>query len=358
MPVSARVRTRIDPAAPRARGRTVAALAAASTLLLAGCGDRTDDASTIIRTTTVIAGAGVIGLERDTSQACPLPSRPDPGADRRVTHAAGVTEVPADPQRIVVLGSSALDAACATGLWERVVGATTLPGPSPQPDYLGYGVERIPSVGLAGAPDPALIAQLRPDLILGTAGSAGAAGYPALAAIAPTVLAGADRGWAAEFAGLAAGLNRSDAAEAALAAYRTESADIGADPAVAAAQSQASVIRFTADTITVQGSDSFAGGVLADVGVRRPQNQRAASFTVAPQELAQVEGDVVFVMFDGDAGKAYGESVMRSDAWKELGAATDNRVFAVEDTVWHGSGLTAARALVTDLRLNLNGYVS
>lgn len=347
MPESARVRTRFPSA--------LVVFAAAGTLLLAGCGQQTDDASTIIRTTTNIAGAGVVGLERDTSRACPLPSRPDPGPGiRAVTHTGGVAQVPADPQRIVVLGTPALDAACALGLWERVVGATTLAGPAPQPDYLGYGVKRIPSVGADGAADPAMVAELDPDVIVGTAGGGDAA---ALAAVAPTVLAGTGSGWAAEFVGLAAGLGRAEVAEEALAAYRAEAAATGADPAVSAAQTQASVIRFGADSITVQGAGSFAGGVLTDIGVRRPQNQRAASFTVSPDQLDQVEGDVIFVLFDGDAGKDYGESVMRSDAWKELGAASDQRVFAVEDSVWHGGGVTAARALVTDVRMHLNGYV-
>ncbi|MFC8527073.1 ABC transporter substrate-binding protein [Nocardia sp. NPDC057227] len=349
MPVSARVRTRFLSASPR----TLVVLAA-GTLLLAGCGQQTDDASTIIRTTTNIAGAGVVGLERDTSQACPLPSRPDPGpGTRAVTHTGGVAQVPADPQRIVVLGTPALDAACALGLWERVVGTTSPDGP--QPDYLGYGVKRIASVGPDGAPDPARIAELDPDVIIGTQGQGD---YAALAAVAPTVLAGSGSGWAAEFVGLAAGLARAEVAEAALAGYRADAPAIGAEPAVAAAQSQASVIRFGADSITVQGTDTFAGGVLTDIGVRRPQNQRGASFTVGADDLDQVEGDVIFVLFDGEAGREYGESVLRSSAWKELGAATDQRVFAVEDSVWHGSGLVAARALLTDVRQNLNGYVT
>ncbi|WP_067658427.1 ABC transporter substrate-binding protein [Nocardia harenae] len=345
MPVSARVRTRLP---------SVLAMFAAAGTLLTGCGQQTDDATTIIRTTTNIAGAGVVGLERDTSQACPLPSRPDAGS-RPVTHTGGVTQVPADPQRIVVLGTPALDAACALGLWERVVGTTTLTGPVPQPDYLGYGVKRIPSVGPDGAPDPARIAELDPDVIIGTQGQGD---YAALAAVAPTVLAGTGSGWAAEFVGLAAGLARAGAAEAVLAEYRADAPAIGAEPAVAAAQSQASVVRFGADSITVLGTDSFAGGVLTDIGVRRPQNQRGASFTVPADELERVEGDVIFVLFDGEAGREYGESVLRSDAWKELGAASDQRVFAVEDAVWHGSGPTAARAVLTDVRQNLNGYVT
>ncbi|WP_280501593.1 ABC transporter substrate-binding protein, partial [Nocardia farcinica] len=234
-----------DSAPAHTRNRTVAtrfgvaAVAAAAALALTGCGDRSDDASTIVRTTTNIAGAGVVGLERDTTHACPLPSAPDqPSGTRPVTHAAGVSEVPADPQRIVVLSTSALDAVCALGLWERVVGATVLDGPRPQPQYLGTGVLEIPPVGGAGEPDLARIADLDPDLILGEA-PAGAAGFDALGAIAPTVLVGEPVSWQATFTAYAAGMGRERAAAEALDGYRQQARDLGAE--LAAAESQASV---------------------------------------------------------------------------------------------------------------------
>ncbi|MEU2174738.1 ABC transporter substrate-binding protein [Nocardia sp. NPDC019219] len=334
-----------------------AVVAAAAAILVAGCGGTTDDSASIVRTTTNIAGAGVVGLERDTTRACALPSAPDPGEPTRsVTHAAGVSEVPTDPQRIVVLTTSALDAVCALGLWERVVGTVTMDGPSPQPAYLGTGVLKIPGVGTAEQPDPARIANLHPDLILGEI-SAGTATFTALQAIAPTVLVGSNNSWQAEFAAFAAGLGRRGAAETALQNYRTEARDTGA--ALAAGQTQASVVRFTADTERVQGSDSFSGQVLGDAGVQRPAAQRGASFDVREDEFAtKVEGDVIYVILAGPEGKKHGEAVLRGDDWKDLGAATDRRVFAVEDSVWHGEGLTAARALLTDLRNTLNGYVT
>ncbi|WP_406280929.1 ABC transporter substrate-binding protein [Nocardia sp. NBC_00881] len=338
--------------------RVVAVAAVCATVLAAGCGGESDNDASIVRTTTNIAGAGVVGLERDTTRACALPSAPDPtsGSTRTVTHAAGVSEVPADPQRIVVLSTSALDAVCALGLWERVIGAVTIDGPGPQPAYLGTGVLKIPGVGSAAQPDPARIADLRPDLILGDIPT-GAAGFDALRAIAPTVLVGADNGWQAEFMALAAGLGRTDAAEAALRDYRTEARDTGTT--IAANQTQASVIRFTADSNRIQGSDSFSGQVLGDAGVRRPAAQRDASLDVPAGEFATaVEGDLIYVILAGAEGKQHGESVLRTDEWKDLGAATDHRVFAVEDTVWHGNGLTAARALLTDLRNTLNGFVT
>ncbi|MEV6140582.1 ABC transporter substrate-binding protein [Nocardia sp. NPDC051990] len=340
--------------AVRHGGSAVALLCTA--LLVAGCGQQ-DDASSIVRTTTNIAGAGVVGLERDTSQACPLPSAPDPsnGKTRTVTHAAGTSEVPADPQRVVVLSTSALDAACAVGLWERVVGAVPIDGPRSQPMYLGYGVLKIPTVGSAAQPDLEQIAALHPDLIIGDI-PGGPGGFAALQAIAPTVLADPESGWQAEFGTLAAGLSRSNAAATALENYHTEARETG--NALAASQTQASVIRFTAEQDQVQGSNSFAGQILADVGVQRPTAQRGTSFDVTEQDLIKVEGDIIYVIFAGESGEEHGKKVLRGDAWKDLGGASDKRVFAVEDTVWHGDGLTAARALLADLHSSLNGFVT
>lgn len=363
MPVSARVRTRFRRTAEQGRPARSRGIVAAAALLCvavvsAGCADKHDDASTIVRTTTNIAGAGVVGVARDTATACPLPSAPDPaaGATRSVTHAAGVTEVPADPQRIVVLTSSALDAACAVGLWERVAGAVTLDGARPQPMYLGYGVLKVPSVGPIGQPDPARIAELKPDLILGDVAPA-AGGYEALSAIAPTVLIGSGGSWQSDFAAYASGMGRRGAADTALTNYLTEARDVGT--AINARQSQASVLRFTADTTQVQGTDTFAAQILSDVGVQRPTAQRGTSYDITTDDLAtKAEGDIIYVMFAGEAGEDHGKQVLKSDQFEALGASTDRRVFAVDDSVWHTSGLTAARAVVTDLRNSLNGYVT
>lgn len=365
MPVSDAVRTRIrtfrDPNT-RSGKRTSRALrglaiAAAVCAAVAGCANTPDDSASIIRTTTNIAGAGVVGLERDTSRACALPSAPDPvsGSTRSVTHASGVSRVPADPQRIVVLSTSALDAVCAVGLWERVVGATTVGGTRPQPPYLGTGVLEIPAVGPAGQPDLAAIRNLDPDLILGGIPTA-TAGYQALQDIAPTVLVGDPADWRDEFTAYAAGLNRSDAAEAALQAYRTEATDTGRS--LAAHLTQASLVRFTADGSHALGNETFAAQVLADVGAYRPTAQRERSFELDESDLERAEGDLIYVMFAGADGREHGESVMRSDEWKELGAVTDNRVFAVDDALWHTTGLTAARAVLDDIRNTLNGYVN
>ncbi|MBM4473145.1 ABC transporter substrate-binding protein [Rhodococcus hoagii] len=326
------------------RSRRIAAVALATVALvgLAGCGSGTaDDASTIVRTTTKIAGAGVVNVERDTGNACAEPSPADPGA--------------ADPQRIVVLDTAALDAVCALGLQGRVVGTVTPDGADRQPSYLGPGVAALPGIGPAGAPDVDLVAKSAPDLIVGAAPA-----DPVLAdrlrALAPTAFVGADAVfWKNRFLATGEALGRSGAARQALDACTADAARIGND--LAAQQTQASVVRFGADSLAITGPGSFSGQVLADAGVQRPAYQRLEVAAEEIDDLGTAEGDVIYVSFDGPDGLEHGKSVMDSDEWYALGAVPDKRVFAVDDEIWNGgNGIVAARAVLADLQPSLNGY--
>lgn len=320
----------------------VTALAAGALVGLVGCGSATDDdASTVVRTTTKIAGAGVVNVERDTGAACAEPSPADPGA--------------ADPQRIVVLDTAALDAVCALGLQGRVVGAVTPEGTDRQPSYLGRGIAALPGIGVAGAPDVDLVAQSGPDLILG-ASPADPALADRLRALAPTAFVGADAVfWKDRFLATGEALGRSGAARQALDAYTTDAARIGNE--LGARQTQASVVRFDADSLAIMGPGSFSGQVLADAGVQRPPTQRLEVASEDVDDLGRAEGDLIYVGFDGPAGLEHGKSVMDSDDWYALGAVPDKRVFAVDDEIWNGgNGVVAARAVLADLQPSLNGY--
>lgn len=342
------------------------AIVGAAVLLASGCSDSAaeDNASTIVRSTTNIAGAGVVGNNRDTTGLCPSPAPVDPqgivGRERAVGSAEGIVDVPADPQRVVVLDAAALDASCAVGIWERVVGAATLDpdfrGDGDQELYLGTGLARVPGVGPVGSPDIDAIAALNPDLIIGADTVGDSSSYAALSALAPTVLTSSDGNWKNTFLQSAAALGRGQSAFDALAAFSADAEQTGRD--VDASQTQASVIRFLPDTIRADGTDSFAGEVLDEVGVRRPPNQRGGAVDISPDDLTAAEGDIVYVRFDGSAGEEHGTSIMKSGGWEDLGSSIDGRIFVVNDTVWSGSGVIAARAILADIRNSLNAYVS
>lgn len=341
-------------------------LAIGVALFTAGCStppSSSDDASTIVRSTTTIAGAGVVGNDRKTAGLCPEPAPLDPtgieGSVRPVGHSEGISNVPADPMRIVVLDAASLDATCAVGVWERVVGASTLDpdfrGDGDQELYLGPGIARVPSVGTLGAPDIDAVATLAPDLIIGS-DSLGRDAYAALSDIAPTVFTSSDDGWKGTFLQSAAALGRGRTGFDELARFSADAQQAGRD--IDATQTQASVVRFLPDSIVTDSTTSFAGQVLAEIGVQRPPAQRDGEVTVAPDDLLAAEGDIVYVRFDGDESESFGTEVLRSDPWLELGSVKDGRVFAVDDTVWSGSGIVAARAILADVQNSLNAYAS
>lgn len=346
-------------------------------LLLGGCGSSSDapvsapDGSSIITSTTRIAGAGVLGNDRRPDESCaPEPAALDEGpADREVSNATGhavkpplpeTTVVRADPQRIVVLAGDQLDALCALGLQSRVVAAALPDGSDDQPSYLGSVIHDVPGVGSRSDPDLAAIAAATPDLILGSAALT-PTDFPALSEIAPTVFGRAPgAAWRENLRTVGAATGRREAADALIESFDQAAEETGS--ANDATHFQASVVQFTDTTMRVFGAENFPASVLADVGLDRPAAQR---FTDKPYievgiteddlsnsaDLSLADGDIVYLSFATAEARDRAPEVMNSDAWKRLSAYRDNRVFAVNNEVWQtGEGIVAARGILADLR--------
>jgi iron complex transport system substrate-binding protein len=322
--------------------------------------------SSVITSTTQIAGAGVLGNQRRPDESCaPQPAEPDPGPATRTAHnAAGVqadvAQVPADPERIIVLSGDQLDALCALGLQSRIVAAALPDGSSSQPSYLGTVVHRLPGVGTRSSPDLGAIGAAKPDLILGSQALTPKL-YSALAAIAPTVFTGPPgAAWEDNLRGVGAATGRADAADGVIDGFTKKAHDDGA--AHDAAHYQASIVQFTENTIRVYGAENFPASVLATVGVDRPASQR---FTDKPYieigstdadlagtpDFSPADADLVYVSFASPAAKDRATTIFDSDWWRKLAATRDNRVFVVNNEIWQtGEGVVAARGVIDDLR--------
>jgi iron complex transport system substrate-binding protein len=349
---------------------SAAAATAISAALCTGCTTGSlgggSSPTSVITSTTQIAGAGVLGNQRRPDESCaPQPAEPDPGPPTRTAHnAAGVqpetAQVPADPQRIVVLSGDQLDALCALGLQSRVVAAALPDGSSSQPSYLGTVVHRLPGVGSRSSPDLAAIGAAKPDLILGSQALTPKL-YSALAAIAPTVFTGAPgAAWEDNLRGVGAATGRADAAGGVIDDFTKKAHDDGA--AHDAAHYQASVVQFTENTIRVYGAENFPASVLTTVGVDRPASQR---FTDKPYvelgstdadlagtpDFSAADADLVYVSFASPAAKDRAATIFDSDSWRKLAANRDSRIFAVNNEIWQtGEGVVAARGVIDDLR--------
>lgn len=126
------------------RSLAIALLTAAA---LSGCGSSTED------------GAGP-ALEEERA----LEEKADGAGPRLVEHVMGTTEVPADPERVVVLDTPHLDTALSLGV--TPVGSVQSDVAEGLPAYLGGRTEGIEIVGTIEEPDLEAISALDPDLIL------------------------------------------------------------------------------------------------------------------------------------------------------------------------------------------------
>ncbi|WP_283615323.1 iron-siderophore ABC transporter substrate-binding protein [Mycolicibacterium poriferae] len=349
-------------------------LAVVGVAALSGCGSGSDAPpdSSIITSTTRIAGAGVLGNDRRPDESCaPEPAPLEDGPPQReVRNATGhavsppipeTTMVPADPQRIVVLSGSQLDALCALGLQSRIVAAALPDGSGVQPAYLGSVIHDLPGAGSRSEPDLSAIRDADPDLILGSAALTPRI-HPELSEIAPTVFSGpAGTEWRETLRTVGAATGRPAAADTLIEQFDRAAATTGEQND--ATHFQASVVQFTDSTLRIFGVDNFPGSVLAAASVDRPATQR---FTDKPfdeigisdadmgndPDFSAADGDLVYVSFASDEAKQRGTEIMRSDAWKRLSAVRDDRVFAVNNAVWQsGQGLIAARGVLADLNL-------
>jgi iron complex transport system substrate-binding protein len=318
--------------------------------------------TSVITSTTKIAGAGVLGNQRRPDESCAAePARLDPEPPGEpVRHAAGQTDVVADPQRIVVLAGDQLDALCALGLQSRIVGAALPDDAAGQPSYLGTVVHAVPGVGTRTSPDLAGIAAAKPDLILGSQ-TLTPQDYNALSAIAPTVFTdAAGTAWEDNLRVVGAATGRAAAADTLVTDFVEQAGQTGV--ANDAAHFQASVVQLTENTMRVYGAANFPGSVLTAVGADRPASQR---FTDKPYveigtsdadlggspDFSAADGDIIYVSFASPAAKDRAAAVLESDAWHKLSANRDNRVFIVNNEVWQsGHGLIAARGILADLR--------
>ena len=115
--------------------------------------------------------------------ACGDETSADSGKKVTITHAQGSSEIPENPQKIVVLDFGALDTINALGLADRVVG---IPKGGTIPDSLKqFKDEKYANVGGLKEPDIEAIHKLKPDLVI--AGFRTAKSYPELAKHFPTI---------------------------------------------------------------------------------------------------------------------------------------------------------------------------
>ncbi|MFF2025418.1 ABC transporter substrate-binding protein [Streptomyces sp. NPDC058171] len=340
------------------RGTTALALAVAAALALTACGsDSATESGSGPAATDRKAGATPGPVEEDFTkvieQTAALGTDAAPGEfPRTVKHAMGTVEIPARPQRVVVLDVGELDNVVSLGV--KPVGYAPTEGDARLPSYLREKAGDPKSVGTVNALNLEAIAALKPDLILGTQLRL-ASQYAQLKAIAPTVLSlRPGFPWKENYLLNAAALDRTAKARAGLAAYEEKAADLGRD--LGGDKPTVTMLRYMPGEIRLYARASFIGTVLEDVGIPRPKNQQAdeLSTNVSTERIDDADADWIFTGVYGDPAKTDRSEVEDSPLWEGLGAVEAGRAEDVSEETWYlGLGVTAAHEVLDDLRGHL-----
>lgn len=290
------------------------------------------------------------GGNSDSGTGAEAPQQAGGEFPRTVEHAMGETEIPAQPERVVVLDTGELDSVLSLGV--TPVGAVTTAVSDEFLSYLAEDAEGVEVVGTIAEPNLEAIAALSPDLILSNTVRHEDI-YDQLAQIAPTVF-GADVGdtWKENFTLAAEALGMEDEAAAALEEYEADAAALGeaiGDPA----GTTVSAVRFVDGVIRVYRPQSFIGTVLADIGLDQLElttGENATFAEVSAEEITQVDADIVLYSSYGPADDSGEAAVLAGPLWPRIAAVADGRAYAVEDDVFFtGIGLMAANLQIEDL---------
>jgi iron complex transport system substrate-binding protein len=305
---------------------TVAAVATAFAVTLAGCGD---------------------------NEASPS----DRGAPTHtVTTVMGDVKVNDRPKRVVVLDTDALDSAVTLGV--TPVGATTVADNAPFSTYLPEDRLRgIRPVGLIGAPNLEAISALKPDLILSSK-VRDEKSYASLSGIAPTVFsATTGPSWRKNFDLHADALGKKNEAKKVVAEYDARVAELAS-----AKETTVGFVRFVEGASTrLYLNDTFVGSIFQDLQVGRPANQNTTGFSldVSPEQIDKAAADVIFYSTYGDPAKAKETVITGGPLWKKLAAVKQGRTFKVDDNLWMlGIGYTGAGKVLDDFERDFRSAVT
>lgn len=267
---------------------------------------------------------------------------------RTVEHAAGESQVPENPERVVVLDTAELDSAMTLGV--TPVGAVEAVEGMGFPDYL-EGTEEIETVGTIEEPNLEKIATLEPDLIL-SSNLRHEQIYDQLSEIAPTVFTETTGSpWRENFEKHAEALDREQEAEQVAADYESRLEEF--KNTVEEPRPTVSIVRFVPGDTRIYQKDSFIGTLLEDAGLPRPEPQDEDEFAmlnVSEEAIPQMAGDVIFTTVYGNADETARDDITSSPLWQELDAVQQGRVYEVSDDTWMlGIGYTAANEVLDDL---------
>ncbi|GAB4548488.1 MAG: iron-siderophore ABC transporter substrate-binding protein [Anaerolineae bacterium] len=199
-----------------------------------------------------------------------------------------------------------------------------------------------------------VIAQAKPDLIIGVDDFITSQIYDQLSQIAPTVVLDVELGdWQTRIVQAAEALNITELAEKLLEDYAARQAELRTLLGDTLNQRTISLVRTFPGQIGIMLTGSIADQVIRDVGFSRPQAQvrdlefvltelgGRAELTISREDMRLAEGDAILVF--GNPSELFADPL-----WQSLEAVRAGRVYEV-GYYWYMDGLISAHDMLDDL---------
>lgn len=225
--------------------------------------------------------------------------------------------------------------------------------------------------GAESGPNLEAIAALEPDVIIAWSVLLDDKLYEDLGRIAPTVategLAYLGGDWREEARRISAWFGAREKAEERISAYEKRAGELGRRIRKRLGDPTVSALRITEDQLLLYYSCFWPGSVLADAGLRRPENQQRDDACPAFQEqhaevlslelLPEADADAVFYYVGGsrESAEALERRMTENPLWRTLEAVQNDRAFAVGGDAWLFANARAAGLVLDDLEKHLIG---
>ncbi len=276
---------------------------------------------------------------------------------RLIQHTYGETCVPEQPQHVASLDITIYELMLLTGLrpavqTEILINAFYERAHPELVEEIRVLNADVPDMGFP--PNFEVIAEARPELIIGVDDVITEDVYPLLSQIAPTVVISVDPGdWRSRLELAGDVLNITDQVDELLAEYDARVAEFQEIVGEDLATIEISLVRVFPDQIGIMLTGSIADQVIREVGLSRPEAQirdldfvlgelgGRAELTISREDLRLADGDIVFVF-------GAPEELLEDPLWQQLEAVKTGKSYAV-GYYWYVDGLISVHDMLDDL---------
>lgn len=268
---------------------------------------------------------------------------------RTIIHAMGETDVPENPNRVVILTNEGTEDLLELGV--RPVGAASS-WTGIWYSHIAKDMEGVKELGQESNINLEAVAALRPDLIIGNKMRHEKI-YEQLNSIAPTVYSDTLRGeWKENFKFYSKVLGKEEEGNKIIEDFNNRISDFKTKYSEKLS-TKISLVRFMSGKTRLYLGDTFSGIIFNELGFSRPESQTGTDFVkeIGKEAIKEADGDVMFY-FTYETGDGKGNE--REKQWIEdplfqsLDVVKNGKVYKVDDSIWNTSGGVKSANLMLD----------